>query len=55
MILTFSSGLRPEASLLDQSDLADAVATLLDVHVDIVSERGLTDRHREIRRQAREL
>jgi len=43
---------REGATLLDQSALAIELSELLGVHVDVVSEGGLTDRHELIRREA---
>ncbi len=42
----------PSSSLFDLVDLADELETLLGVHVDVVSEGGLRDRHDEILRDA---
>jgi predicted nucleotidyltransferase/DNA-binding XRE family transcriptional regulator len=46
---------REGASLLDQANLAIELTELLGVHVDVVSEGGLTHRHDEIVRQAVDL
>lgn len=43
---------REGASLLDQSTLAIELSQLLGIHVDVVSEAGLTQRHADIRREA---
>jgi predicted nucleotidyltransferase len=43
---------RDGASLLDQSNLAIELSELLGVHVDVVSEGGLRDRHDDIRSEA---
>ena len=43
---------RDGASLLDQSSLAIELGDLLGVHVDVVSEGGLTGRHDDIRRES---
>ncbi len=45
----------PGASLFDQVGLAQDLEDLLGIDVDVVSEGGLTDRHAEIRAQARPL
>jgi hypothetical protein len=42
----------PASSLFDLVDLADELESLLGVHVDVVSEGGLRDRHDEILREA---
>jgi len=51
LLVTF----RSDASLFDQIDLAYDLERLLGVHVDVVSEGGLTERHAEIRAEARPL
>ncbi len=44
--------LAPEADVFDLADLTLALQDLLGVKVDVVSERGLTDRGSDIRREA---
>lgn len=52
LLVTFS----PDASLFDQTALTQALEDLLEVHVDLISEGGLsTDRSVTIRQQLRPL
>lgn len=48
LLITFDD----QASLLDQSALVDALTDLLQVRVDVVSERGLADRDEMLRGEA---
>ncbi len=48
LLVTFSEG----ASLYDLVDLADELEDILGVTVDVISEGGLSDRNRTIRRDA---
>lgn len=45
----------PGASLFDQIGLAQDLEDLLGVHVDVISEGGLTERYEQLRAQARPL
>ena len=51
LLVAFETG----ASLFDQVGLAQDLEDLLGVHVDVLSEGGLTEQHAEIRAEARRL
>jgi predicted nucleotidyltransferase len=48
LLVTFDES----ASLFDQAGLIDELETILGRHVDVVSERGLRERHDAIRAEA---